>query len=234
MSLLTNPCPTGVVIDGKSYQINSDFRVMIQLDEILMDPNSTHEQEAFAQEVLEASNHEVDIDTARVMSKYNDGLSLFYKEIPDDLLVAMDKMIWFFQCGKTEEQKKSEKGKKAEQIYSFTYDADYIYAAFMGQYGIDLNAENLHWWKFYAMFVGLNEDCLMSKIMGYRGADTSGMEATDKKFYEKMKRIYVLPRHVDETKRAMQEEIDDAIRNGRDVAEVVKKWSGESSQEVDS
>ena len=53
--------------------------------------------------------------------------------------------------------------------FDFELDADYIYAAFMSQYGIDLvDIEYLHWHKFLALFKGLKEDEMICKIMGYR------------------------------------------------------------------
>lgn len=51
----------------------------------------------------------------------------------------------------------------------YTIDADLIWAAILGQYGIDLlDVEELHWWKFLAMIRGLNESTKMREIMGYR------------------------------------------------------------------
>ena len=113
------------------------------------------------------------------------------------------------------------KGKKQEQIYSFTHDADYIYAAFMEQYGIDLNAVELHWWKFSAMFSGLKENCLISKVMGYRAADTAGMDKEQKKFYKKMKEIYKLPENVSEEERALEEEVTKALLSGGDLSNIL-------------
>ena len=53
--------------------------------------------------------------------------------------------------------------------FDFELDADYIYAAFMSQYGIDLvDIEHLHWYKFLALFKGLKDSEMICKIMGYR------------------------------------------------------------------
>lgn len=123
-------------------------------------------------------------------------------------------MLWFYQCGKAEEQKQS-------QIYSFTHDTDYIYAAFMEQYGIDLNAVELDWWKFSAMFAGLKEDCLISKIMGYRATDTVGMNKEQKKFYKKMKDVYKLPGNMSEEDRALEKEVTKALMNGGDLSRLL-------------
>ena len=62
------------------------------------------------------------------------------------------------------------KGNSKEIHFDYVLDADYIYAAFMSQYGIDLiEIEELHWHKFLALFKGLKDDEIICKIMGYRG-----------------------------------------------------------------
>lgn len=51
----------------------------------------------------------------------------------------------------------------------YELDADLIYSAFLGQYGIDLfEVEELHWHKFLALLKGLNDSTVLSKVMGYR------------------------------------------------------------------
>ncbi|WP_165442998.1 Gp15 family bacteriophage protein [Senegalia massiliensis] len=69
----------------------------------------------------------------------------------------------------TEEQKARIEKLKADNIYSFEHDDEYIYSAFLDQYGIDLkDIKHLHWWKFKSPFKGLKEDNLICKIMRYR------------------------------------------------------------------
>lgn len=54
------------------------------------------------------------------------------------------------------------------EVISFEDDGDYIYAAFLQQYGIDLvDIKELHWHKFLALLSGL-KDTKMDEIMGYR------------------------------------------------------------------
>lgn len=62
------------------------------------------------------------------------------------------------------------KSKSNDILFDYELDGDYIYAAFMGQYGIDLlEVEELHWYKFLALFRGLKDDEIICKIMFYRG-----------------------------------------------------------------
>nr|WP_301907079.1 bacteriophage Gp15 family protein [uncultured Anaerostipes sp.] len=221
MNILTDRLPGSVLVADREYRINTDFRVSVLFEEMIQDKNITEEQQLFIEELMNIPEFEGDHEKARLLAKYNSGLALYYPVIPEDLEGAISQMLWFYQCGKTEEQKQSGKGKKQSQIYSFTHDADYIYAAFMEQYGIDLNAVELHWWKFSAMFAGLKEDCLISKIMGYRATDTAGMDKEQKKFYKKMKEIYKLPENVSEEDRALEEEVTQALMNGGDLSQLL-------------
>jgi hypothetical protein len=53
-------------------------------------------------------------------------------------------------------------------VLDYELDADYIYAAFLSQYGIDLcEIEDLHWHKFLALFKGLRDEKICD-IMSYR------------------------------------------------------------------
>lgn len=63
-----------------------------------------------------------------------------------------------------------QKGGSKEILFDYEIDGAHIYAAFMSQYGIDLiDIEELHWYKFLALFKGLKDDEIISKIMAYRG-----------------------------------------------------------------
>lgn len=70
----------------------------------------------------------------------------------------------------------------------YQIDADYIYAAFMSQYGIDLmDIEELHWHKFLALFKGLKDDEMICKIMSYRCYEKP--QGT-KDVYEELRRMW--------------------------------------------
>ena len=84
--------------------------------------------------------------------------------------------------------------RKHSDVIALDYeiDADYIYSAFLGQYGIDLvEVEELHWHKFLALLKGLKEDEVISKIMTYRC-----YEKTDdkKNIYEELRYAWQIER----------------------------------------
>lgn len=198
MNILVDLLPIAVEIDNKNYEINSDFRTSI-LFELLMQDSSIGAED-----------------------KIITALELYYPVIPENINEAIEQMLWFYRCGKEITSSKGNgKGKRVTQIYSFEHDDDYIYAAFMDQYNIDLqDIEYLHWWKFKAMFKSLKEDIKIVKIMEYRSIDLSKIKDKEQKaYYKKMKNLYEIPISKDEDRKLR--EIEEAILNGGDLSKVL-------------
>lgn len=194
MNILVDLLPIAVEIDNKNYEINSDFRTSI-LFELLMQDSSIGAED-----------------------KIITALELYYPVIPENINEAIEQMLWFYRCGKEITSSKGNgKGKRVTQIYSFEHDDDYIYAAFMDQYNIDLqDIEYLHWWKFKAMFKSLKEDIKIVKIMEYRSIDLSKIKDKEQKaYYKKMKNLYEIPISKDE--REKLDEITEALLIGKNV-----------------
>ncbi len=124
-------------------------------------------------------------------------LNLFYQklELITDIEKAIDKILWFYKCGKEEKTGENNNKENKKQIYSYEFDDELIYSAFKDQYGVDLqDIKYLHWWKFKAMFEGLKDDNQIVKIMGYRAMDTSKIKDKDeRKHYKKLQKLYALP-----------------------------------------
>lgn len=213
--------PEQVEVDGKLYKINSDFRTSIQFEILMQKKELTEKQKEFANELC-LLDKEMDRETAELLAKYKDGLELYYPEIPNDINGAINAMLWFYECGKENiDKKKSKKSGSRKKIYDYNYDADYIYAAFFEQYHIDLAEQELHWWKFSALFSALSEDCMISKIITYRVIDTKGMEKEQKVFYNRMKRLYQLPEDISEKERERQDKITQALLGDGDLTEIL-------------
>ena len=167
---ITKPLPKSVLIDGVTYPVNCDFRIGIQFENVRKGKGSDAEK------------------LIRLLRLY------YPVRIPPDIGKALDRIIWFYRCG--EEKEKEEKKERYQRrgskdpAYSFSQDAPYIYAAFKEQYGIDLTTEDLHSWKFMALFESLGEDTKMSRIMYYRKVSTSGMSKSERAFINDMKKLY--------------------------------------------
>lgn len=198
MNILVDLLPIAVEIDNKNYEINSDFRTSI-LFELLMQDSSIGAED-----------------------KIITALELYYPVIPENISEAIEQMLWFYRCGKEITSSKGNgKGKSVTQIYSFEHDDDYIYAAFMDQYNIDLqDIEYLHWWKFKAMFKSLKEDNEIVKIMGYRSMNLSKIKSKEEKaYYKKMQELYKLPMPKDEQEKL--DDINNILLNGGDLSRVL-------------
>lgn len=167
MNILIDKLPN----EYEGLEINTDFRSSI-LFELLMQDNSLSPE-----------------------LKIKLSLRLYYKEMPLDIKKALNGILWFYKCGKEDKKVvKKSKPSKNNRIYSFEHDADSIYTAFVKDYRIDLNETNMHWWKFRALFNDISEDTKFGKITAYRAMDTESIKDKEqKKYYEKMKRMYALP-----------------------------------------
>ncbi|MEG1411282.1 MAG: bacteriophage Gp15 family protein, partial [Terrisporobacter sp.] len=165
MNILIDILPDEVKIGNKMYKINSDFRTSI-LFELLMYDNSIADE-----------------------FKYIQALELYYTAMPPEEYFeeAIYKILWFYGCGKEDNTENTNTGKsstKMEIVYSYEYDDSYIYSAFLSQYRVDLQDINdLHWWKFKAMFESLKEDNKICEIMKYRAIDLSTIKDKEERSF---------------------------------------------------
>ena len=160
----------------QGLKIRTDFRESIKFELLMQDSKITEKEKIML------------------------ALKLYYCDISKikDIKLAINEILWFYRCGKEIQQQKENKkdeAKAAKQIYSYEFDDEYIYSAFMEQYKIDLNSiKYLHWWKFKALFNSLNESTQFVKIMGYRAMNISKIKDKEMKLhYKKMQKIYALP-----------------------------------------
>lgn len=149
--------PYFVILQGRKFKINVDFRNMISYEKIVQNKNISKEERI-----------EKIIKNFYPFFSYNENFinlcmnPSLYKE-------ACKKIIWFYKCGRKNYHKLSGHGNNvSSQIYSFDYDDEYIYGAFLEQYGIDLSTDKVHWWKFKALLKSLKDDTEFVKIKGYR------------------------------------------------------------------
>ena len=147
--------PTYIMINGKKYNINTDFRVAIECDKISRD------------------NTIGDLERA---------LAIIYKlygkegiNTPEDYEMLLKMAKKYFSCNK-EEQESNE-----EPDMDYTEDYDYIEASFMSDYHIDLSKEKMHWWKFYKLMCGLSNSemgncCILNRIRNIRNTNLSTIQ----------------------------------------------------------
>lgn len=216
--MIRRELPASVDIGSKTYKIDADFRTIMNVEEIIFGKEVTDDQKKFAEEMMK----EIDIEEkdAIANAKYYDALKLFYEDnIPDDLEEAMEKMLWFYSCGKEDEQTKAKTKKK---VISFEYDFDYINAGFMQDYKIDLfEVDFLHWWKFMSLFSALHDDCKICEIIGYRSAELKNFDKEQRKRIREMQKIYALPDEISKEEKKRQDEITQILLNGGDLSGIL-------------
>lgn len=162
MSLYQAP-PDRVTVECVEYAVDTDFRVWMELQSVL-----SGEQEGQA-----------------------DRIAGFLERLGLPVCKAsLDAVVEFYTA---ESQEKVVASRKACSIaFDFRKDSEYIYAAFMGAYGIDLTTAALHWWTFKALFKALPEDCELCRIMRYRTIELKDVPKEQRRFYAEQKARYSL------------------------------------------
>lgn len=152
-----------VLLNGKEYEVNTDFRVWLEISEILADKKLS--------------------DKDKILCLLLKG---YTSQIPPNINDAVEGLILFMGMNK-----KIKATSKKAPLISFSEDEGIIYASFLQQYGIDLYVERLHWWKFIELLNSLDERTIFMRVVGYRSIDISVIKDREqKRFYRKMKNKY--------------------------------------------
>lgn len=174
IGLMTKGLPDTVIIGGSPFLLNTDFRVWMRFC------NS-----------FEKWDKREDLDISY----------LFRENIPAIETEEDMKAVLGFAYP-TAVVPKGSGGNDDGRIIDYEIDADYLYSAFLGQYGIDLTDADLHWHKFRALLHGLNSSTKLHEIMGYRCYNGKDQE------YIKLRNAWELPVELTEEDKKKKEEFD--------------------------
>jgi hypothetical protein len=163
---LTGEPPVCVTVDGRLYPVLTDYKRWVEYESVVFNPEMS--------------------DEGRLIAV----LSMFTDDLPGDIGAAARAVIDFYLCGRESKSSVSETESR-ERLYDFAKDAPYIISAFRQCYSICLPCD-MHWWTFRALFEALPDDCLMSKIMGWRAQDLGELKGKDKERAKKLKRRFAL------------------------------------------
>ena len=169
MNILTSALPKKIKVKDNIYDINYDYRTIINILQAFEDDELTYQEKIY------------------IMIK-----NLYKEEIPKDYYEeACLKAVKFIDLGKENNTKANE---EIERTYSFEKDANYIFSGINSTHHIDLEKEdNLHWWKFMAMFMDMSTDCMFGELIYYRKRKSEGkLTKEEQKQYEKIKDIVEL------------------------------------------
>lgn len=204
MNLLTDTLPMQVEIDGKSYSIRTSYKVSIQFENMMEDVTMSEKEKIFAT------------------------FQLYYPILPPDHMEAFKKAIWFYYADDVFNNQNMKKSTVNKKLYSFNYDAPYIYAAFLSEHGIDLiKTPGLHWWIFKTLFQSLSGEQLIQKIIAWRGMDLRKFKGEEKKAYQKLQRQVALP--VSKKEQDIRDKLAYAALHGGDIAAVLQEIEKEGA-----
>ncbi|WP_164510403.1 Gp15 family bacteriophage protein [Agathobaculum sp. Marseille-P7918] len=157
--------PDTVEVGGARVRIDPDFRIGVAIEtEMLTDSP--------------------DVD-GLLRAFYPDG-------VPQDVEAAADRMIWFYAHTDEAGQDDETPSGSSARWYDFTQDADALLASFQQAYGIDLERDSLHWWKFRRLLFGLPPETPFMQRVHYRVADLDKLPKEQRRHYRKMRRLYAL------------------------------------------
>ena len=159
-----NDYPEYVSIKGKQYKINTDFRVAIECSRVAEDGTIGDLERSLAVIYLLFGD---------------DGINN-----PQDYELLLKSAKKYLSCGKELDTKSNEK-----PDMDFIEDYDYIETSFQSDYGISLEKEQMHWWKFFRLIEGLSNSetgdcCILNRVRNLRNFDAK--EIKDSKERQKI------------------------------------------------
>lgn len=159
--------------DYQGYLIRTDFRIGIQISQVLEDESFTPQE--------------------RLIIAYD----LLYGEGVPPFDIALAGLQWFlnpqFQPEADDSSPAPAASGKNLEYFSFDYDAGRIYTGFLRAYRIHLDRERIHWFQFLHLLSDLGE-CAFTRVIDFRTADLSKMDKETKKVYQQMRRKFRIPK----------------------------------------
>lgn len=168
--------PKSVEIDGVECEIDSDFRNILHIFEILNDPDLLPQESAF-----------ISLEWFYVNTDYKRNIHLALKNMFD------------FISGGDDSSKKQSGGNDKEKLYDWEYDFNIIIAPINRVLGYDVRGvEYLHWWTFMSAFMEIGESTF-STYVSIRRKLSRGikLEKYEEKIYREHTQEITLPKKYD-------------------------------------
>lgn len=196
--MLGQVLPCSVTVSGQDCPIDTDWRIGVQMESLLLDESVEEEQKSLL--VLNLYFPDFPQQPGFYLSRLEESLEACYR---------------FYQGG----QPPREQSQSRKRVYDFEQDEGLLAAAFLADYGIDLADQSLklHWHRFLALFSGLREEDTISRIMSIRAADTSRMKGEERDWYTRMQRRYAIRQKED----PLDAKVQEALLNGGDLSGIL-------------
>lgn len=163
--------PTSATIGNAEYPIRSDWRPIIDIIEVMSDPDISDEERAYVT------------------------LSIFYpdfKDMPEgDIDEAIAFMHWFISGGGDRSDSAPEKP-RGPKLMDWGQDLPILISPINRVLGCEVRAiEYLHWWTFLSAYYEIGGDCLFAQVVSIRKKRAQGkkLDKTDAEFYLNNKEI---------------------------------------------
>lgn len=152
-------CIKKIQIDNIVYTANTDFRIAIRCNEIAED------------ETIGDYERTLGIICTMFGNEAMDNC----KKHPRHIEKLLNWILNYLSCG----QEVKQKDEKPDMDY--VEDMDYIEASFMSDYQIDLENEEMDWYKFNKLMNGLSNSelgncCVLNRIRNLRNYDTKNIK----------------------------------------------------------
>lgn len=148
--------PESVVINDRTYEINTDYRVILNILMATEDSNLTDRDKAYV-----------------IISEfYTDEINA------EDIEAALERFGWFVNLGKESPPHNDE-----QPVMDWDQDQDMIFSSIMAVAGHDVrNDDYLHWWTFCGLLAEIDENSRLAGVMRIRDKLNRHENLTD---YEK-------------------------------------------------
>lgn len=155
--------PTTLTVDGKDYDIRTDYRDCLTVLTAFNDP--------------ELSDLEKIIITVKII----------YINPPEDIQEAYEKAVWFLDCGKD----LTLNDKSKPQLYDWEQDEQMMFSAINKVAGKEVRAEKyMHWWTFMGLFNEIGEGMFASVVnIRNKKARHKKLEKYEQEMYREYKDI---------------------------------------------
>lgn len=151
--------------DYNGWLIRTDYRIGVQIQLCVSDPELTDSEKTAA------------------------ALALLYGNGMPDLQTAIDGLSWFMSAGNPSQENEAD---SEPPSYSFDYDAGRIVSAFRKVFGIDISRERLHWFEFLSMLGDLSGTAFTS-VIDIRTTKESDIDKKRRSEFARMKQRFALP-----------------------------------------
>lgn len=167
--------PKSVEVGGREYAIRTDYRCVLDIFEIVTDPEYKDSEKA---------------QTIMDIFYFEPG----YEDIPPrDWQEAVNKCFWFINGG---DMPKADNGRK---VMDWQQDFQLIAAPVSRVYGQDIrgipydpktNEGGLHWWTFLDFYMEIG-DCFFAQVVRIRDMKARGkrLDKQDSEFYQRNRNI---------------------------------------------